>query len=62
MPVSFIIIKQIGTFEITQSGDDAVNHLINPHNFAHHGFEFREQGVFLIGLIENPASVFLGCE
>ena len=40
----------------------ARDHLINPHNLANHGFQIREQGMFLICFIKNLSAAFLGGE
>ena len=57
-----IIINQIGFFEISQPGDDAVDNLINAHGFADHAFEFREKGVLIICFVKDITAVFFRVE
>jgi len=54
-----IVVEKIGALEIAEPGDDAVNHLIDAHNFADHGFEFWEQWMFLIGLVKDLTTAFI---
>jgi len=57
-----VVVEEVGALEVAEPGDDAVDHLINPQDFADHRFEFRKQWMVFVGLIENLPAAFMGCE
>ena len=57
-----IIADEISFFEISQTLDDAVDHLIDAHHLADHGPEFGKEGMFGVGHVEDLAAGFLGLQ
>lgn len=54
-----VVVHQISGFDLPQASDDAVDHLIQANDLGHHSLEFRKQGVFLIGRIQDlPSAPF----
>ena len=57
-----VIADEISFFEISQTLDDAVDHLVDAHHFADHGPEFGKKGMFGVGHVEDLAAGFLCLE
>jgi len=53
-----IIIDDIGLFQIAQPGQDAFDNLIEAHDLADHGFQFREKRVLVVCDVIYISSVF----
>jgi len=54
-----VVIDQMSLIPIAKPSHKIINDIINTYDFSDHRFEFRKQGVFLIGHILDLTTVFL---
>lgn len=54
-----IIVYEIGLFQIAQSGQDAVDDLVQAHDLAGNGSQLREKRVLVVCRVKNVASILL---